>query len=581
MPFFVSSEMLNGEINEFSVTQELTQVASYFAIVDNAIKASDTNKKYKISTNNCEAAPTPFKLGSWCSIPISPQGQNMVDLYNSFITVTLDLGEFIDTSAVKALFPALPTYTISGTTHNIGEKGFKEPGVWIGFKDAMDIVDQYQLVANGQAFYSQSFAIEESYITGLATTEQVKAVDPYSKIRHEDVWNGDEKCGTGTMMTHSTLEQNTNNIITLKIDLRRFLPLATIKYLPEFVGNLELRLHFSINALVCAPTGFDGVAGCPANVGKLSIGNASGYTGHGITNKFVPYEELKAGHVIGITAMDYTPKAEVSASGSSSIYVPSQVGIVCGPITGAGLKDTPRITECKSHLACFGLDINIYNQLAARYEQTALSFPIQTLTFHQMNGRIDHSKWTSGGGQASVSATAVPRFVDSIFFLFPLDANHRTCYDNILSTDYQLKMGGYGTFPEVTYSSWSPEFLEVSANVFNVNNDLTGFNKDVVRSLIQNGYNQTGFTSFDTSNFVLSVPTSTDNTFQQGQTSNTTINYQLQLKLAPESPILSSASSCVPMIGFLKDSVLAIQRRPGGAPPIITLDEYDITTPAQ
>ena len=27
----------------------------------------------------------------------------------------------------------------------------------------MDIVDQYQLVANGQAFYSQSFAIEESY----------------------------------------------------------------------------------------------------------------------------------------------------------------------------------------------------------------------------------------------------------------------------------------------------------------------------------------------------------------------------------------------------------------------------------
>ena len=29
--------------------------------VDNAIKASDTNKKYKISTNNCEAAPAPFK----------------------------------------------------------------------------------------------------------------------------------------------------------------------------------------------------------------------------------------------------------------------------------------------------------------------------------------------------------------------------------------------------------------------------------------------------------------------------------------------------------------------------------------
>ena len=46
--------MLNPEINEFTVDSELTQIASYFAIVDNAIKASDTNKLYKISTNNCE-----------------------------------------------------------------------------------------------------------------------------------------------------------------------------------------------------------------------------------------------------------------------------------------------------------------------------------------------------------------------------------------------------------------------------------------------------------------------------------------------------------------------------------------------
>ena len=50
----------------------------------------------------------------------------------------------------------------------------------------MDIVGQYQLVANGQAFYTQSFAIEESYITSLATTEPFKAVDPYSKTRHKD-----------------------------------------------------------------------------------------------------------------------------------------------------------------------------------------------------------------------------------------------------------------------------------------------------------------------------------------------------------------------------------------------------------
>ena len=579
--------MLNGEINEFSVDSELTQIASYFAIVDNVIKASDTNKKYVISTNTCEAAPTPFKLGSWCSVPISPQGQNMVDLYNSFITVEIDLGPFKNATSY---FPALPTYSVSSVEHSLAEKGYKEPGVWLGFKDSMDIVGQYQLVANGQAFYSQSFAIEESYITGLATTEQVKSVDPYSRTRHKDVWNGNEKIGTGTIMTHSTLS-NTENKIKLKIDLRRFLPLATIKYLPEFVGNLELRLQFSIDGLVCAPLGFDGVAGCGANVSKLAISNASGYTGAGITNKFVPYSELEAGHVVGITGMHYTAgTATTTASGTTTWGTPEKVNLTIGPIVGAGLTSTPTITSCKSHLACFGLDINIYNQLAARYgpDQSALSFPIQTLTFHQMNGRIDSSKLSGSTGQASVSSTAVPRFVDSIFFLFPLDANHRTCYDNILATEYSLKMGGYGTFPEVLYSTYSPEFLEVSANVFNVNNDLTGFNKDVIKSLANSAATETGFTSYDTSNFILGIPTSTDNTFQQGQSSNTTINYQLHMKFNQDSPILRdsasntrTASSCVPMIGFLKDSVLAIQLRGGGAPPIITLDEYDITSPAQ
>jgi len=570
--------MLNPEINEFTADSELTQIASYFAIVDNAIKASDTNKKYKISTNNCEAAPAPFKLGSWCSVPISPQGQNMVDLYNSFITVEIDLGAWKNATSS---FPALPKTGSNSTDPSISTLGYTEPGVWVGFKDSMDIVGQYQLVANGQSFYSQTFGIEESYITGLATTEQVKSVDPYSRTRHKDVWNNDEKIETGVMMSRSHLS-DTENKIKLKIDLRLFLPLATIKYLPEFVGNLELRLQFSIDGLVCAPVGFDGIAGNPSNAGKLVIANdttsGSEYTGAGITDKFVPYSELEAGHVVGVKAISYT-------AGSSG--APGRVNLTLNKLTGAGIanKSNIQITECKSHLACFGLDINIYNQLAARYEQMALSFPIQTLTFHQMNGRIDHSKLSGSSGQVSVSSTAVPRFVDSIFFLFPLDSHHKTCYDNILASEYSLKMGGYGIFPEITYSSYSPEFLEVSANV---NNDLTGFNKDVIRSLHNQKQNETGFSSYDTSNFVLAIPTSTDNTFQQGQTSNTTINYQLQLKLGSDSPLLrddasgaQTPSSCVPLISFLKDSVLAIQRRPGGAPPIITLDEYDITTPAQ
>lgn len=535
--------MLNTEINSFSADQELTQVASYFSIVDNAIKTGDTNKIYKISTQQCEAAPTPFDLGSWTTIPLSPQGDNMVDLYNSFMTVDLKLPAITGTTS-KDPFPN-PTGSPPDT--------FNKPGLWFGFKDAANIVGQYQLVANGQTFYTQSFAIEESYLTSLATTEAVKHVDTYSKASHKDVWRGKKTALSGVVIDYDN-KSSTNNIISLKIDFRRFLPLATIKYVPDFIGNLEMRIKFSLDGLVVAPLGPEYIA----QNNPLALHNI--VMASGITNKFVPYKALE--------------KADSSIYGiTAAAYSSSTLTLTVGNI-GATISGTPQITRCESHLACFGLDQNIYNQIAAQYSQRALSFPIQTMSFHQMNGNFGSST-----GDYTPSLTAVPRFVDSIFILFPKDSDYHTCFDNVMAQTYQLKMGGYGTFPEVQYESWSPEFLEVSANVFNVNNDLTGFNKDVLKSLVNHTNNYRGFNSNDTSNFVLAIPTSTDNTFQQGQTSNTTINYLLHITLDNNSPY-KAKSTCTPMMCFLKDSVLAIQLRGNGAPPIVTLDEYDITSPA-
>ena len=542
--------MLNTEVNEFSVSSELTQVASYFAIVDNAIKPGDTNKLYKISTQGCEAAPAPFKLGSWTTIPLSPQGDNMVDLYNSFITVDLKLPAITGTSG-KDPFPN-PTGSPPSS--------FNKPALWFGFKDSANIVGQYQLLANGQTFYTQSFAIEESYLTSLATVEQVKHVDTFSKASHKDVWRGKNTTRLGVIVDYDN--KSNPDLITLKIDFRRFLPLATIKYIPDFIGNLEMRIKFSIDGLVVAPLGPEYIAnGNPLALHNIVMAN-------GITNKFVPYKALENADssLYGITGAAYSSGTYTLTVGNIGI---SQLG-------------TPEVVRCEAHLACFGLDQNIYNQIAAQYTQRALSFPIQTMSFHQMNGNFG-----GNGPTYTPSLTAVPRFVDSIFILFPKDSSYHTCFDNVVAKSYQLKMGGYGTFPDVQYESWSPEFLEVSSNVFNVNNDLTGFNKDVLKSLVNHKNNIRGFYSNDTSNFVLAIPTSTDNTFQQGQTSNTTINYQLHITLdddsensgANASPFINK-STCTPIICFLKDSVLAVQLRGNGAPPIVTLDEYDITSPA-
>jgi hypothetical protein len=42
--------------------------------------------------------------------------------------------------------------------------------IWIGYKDALDAIESYQIIVNGQSIYTQNYAIEESYITALATT---------------------------------------------------------------------------------------------------------------------------------------------------------------------------------------------------------------------------------------------------------------------------------------------------------------------------------------------------------------------------------------------------------------------------
>lgn len=522
--------MLNEPINEFTVDEGLTQTASYFNIVDNAVKTGDTNKRYTISSNASTAPSCPFPIGSWTSFVISPQGDNICDLYNSFLTVDFNLGPF----------NVCPTIDADSKS-----AGYNEPGIWVGFKDSFDAVEQYQILANGQSIYTQSNAVEESYITNLAATEAVKRVDVFSKVVHKDAWNAKDTVMTGTVITPSNYNSTKDNIIQLKIDIRRILPLAAVKYLPEFAGNIEVRVKFGISGLVVTPLSVKRVLG-KKYYGATDIQD--------ITNKFVPYSELVDGKVKCITSI---AKSVVSYGLQPSMK----------------LTSIPIVETCFSHLACFGMDDNLYQQLIQRYMKESLSFPIQTLTFNQMNGNMGGTT-----GKNDFTLTMTPRFVDSIYVLFPKSNTFKTCYENPLFKSFVLKMGGYGTIPEIAHSSTSPEFYEMATNTFNTNNDVAGFSKDVMKSMTNSRNSQTGYESNDISNFVLPFPTSTDNTFQQGQTSNTPITYQLKTEFDSSSPYYNT-QTCTPIMGFLKDSVFAIQLRESG-PPIISIDEYDITSPS-
>ena len=75
------------------------------------------------------------------------------------------------------------------------------------------------------------------------------------------------------LMTGAVVDLTTDaeqvKTISLKIDIRRFLPLSSVKYLPAFVGNLELRLKFSTDGMVCCPMPYTDLITDPAKRNKI------------------------------------------------------------------------------------------------------------------------------------------------------------------------------------------------------------------------------------------------------------------------------------------------------------------------
>ena len=220
----------NNEVFHKTSAEVNTQVASYFTVVDNAIAMSDTNNKYFIDAQASYSPSAPIHAGSSTTFIISPTCDNTADLYNGFIKATLHINAKID-KAIEDLSKIGKT----GRTHSFNS-------LWIGFKDAMDAVEKYEILSNGISIYTQNFCPEESFITSCGANEASKRADVFSKVRHKDIFKRKfdlARCGSFIGIAGGDVEFN-DIVIPLKIDIRRFLPLSNIKYLPAFAGKLEL-----------------------------------------------------------------------------------------------------------------------------------------------------------------------------------------------------------------------------------------------------------------------------------------------------------------------------------------------------
>ncbi|KAI5504742.1 hypothetical protein TVAGG3_0634120 [Trichomonas vaginalis G3] len=517
--------MQNEQLNEFTPSEHIHQIRSYFDIIDNAVQVGDTNRKY--SDAKIPSQPGNCKENNYVTFNLSPPGENILDLYNTYITYKM-VRKFNDSTAIGA-----------------AADGTNAPGFWIGFDDAYYAVAAYQLLANGRIIYSQDNAREEAYITSNSqTTEQIKKVDVFSKTRHEDVWSHSGTCRTGQIVSGAVAAGGSIDVnLTIRIPVRKFLPLEAIRFIPAFAGNIQLKVKFSSDALQCTSISVNDLIGFnPALQVKWKKDS------NPPTNKFVPWSEA------------FTIISEVAVDDEVATITTASQTLV---------RTEMEFANCFIHTKSFSLDPNIYTELVEHYTGEALCFPVKVMDWIPMDSSFSKSEGATTTS-ATFTAAYTPINVKSIWTLFRKQDNYLVNFENPKFEYIQLSMGAYGSMPAEPETSYGPVFYEMVANACNTNNDMIGFNEDVMRSIVDDGKVKHIYDSYDNTHFLCGFPTEVDFCFQQGQASTAPITY----KLTVQGPIaIAKEYGVKPLLGFMRDCCFAIQVRPNGI-PIIRLDDY-------
>lgn len=143
----------------------------------------------------------------------------------------------------------------------------------------------------------------------------------------------------------------------MKIDLRRFLSLSNIKYLPAFTGKLELKVMSGTQGLVYCPLG-------QSMRLMMKVVDGLQFDYDNITTEF--------------TQIGDKEKMWVDAEGDNAPY-----SIKAEERTLTVTRDY-EVLDCYSIIPNFGIDSDIYQSLVQRYTQQELIFPTQILTFTTM-----------------------------------------------------------------------------------------------------------------------------------------------------------------------------------------------------
>ena len=132
--------MLAREVLHNTSAEVTSQIVSYFTIVNNSVQVGDINKRYTPTTSTCHGSPCPVQHGTYTNVLFSPTADNTAGIYNGYIYSEMKMERPEITKAISQT----PAQTDFGSP-------FK---VWVRFRDAMDAIEKYEILANGETIYT-------------------------------------------------------------------------------------------------------------------------------------------------------------------------------------------------------------------------------------------------------------------------------------------------------------------------------------------------------------------------------------------------------------------------------------------
>jgi hypothetical protein len=300
-----------------------------------------------------------------------------------------------------------------------------------------------------------------------------------------------------------------------------------------------------------------------------------------ITNEFVQIgDPIKFQYLI--ETKPYEPKTDPDPDAEPPIVggpaVPAHLKQITSAVNSVRAIETTLVMDrVDTIIYCFGIADQLYQGLVGRYTSMTLTYPTQVLNIASMSNILKTNS------NPKSSQTSTPRFIDTLFFLFPFKTTHHSVFKNPGFTNFYLTAGGFGQYPDIPYGTkGDPRFVEMIQNAINLNTNSVAPNEEVLNSIMDSGAGSMaadeGQVSEDCTSFFIAIPLETDGTFQQGQTSATPVNYELHIQ-QDENSGYSKGVQASPLICCLQDATISVQVMADGSPPLVEVGPFDITSP--